>query len=147
MSILAWCLVAHALLARLIASPWWVPDLTLVGLVLGVSLRPRRWLMASVMAGLFMMLGAVRFPVQIFLGYLLCGTIVQFAAQRWDTTDGRIQGCVVIVLSTLMTLGLLGLERLWSWPLLAFAALRVAVTGLSLWFVQQLLRRIKMLPA
>ena len=138
MSILAWCLVAHALLARLIASPWWVPDLTLVGLVLGVSLRPRHWLMASVVAGLFMMLGAVRFPAQVFLGYVLCGTLVQLSAQRWDTTDGRIQGCVVLILSAFMTLGLLGLERLWSWPLLAFAAVRVAVTGLSLPCVRSL---------
>lgn len=138
MAILVWCLVAHAVLARLIASPWWVPDLTLVGLVVGVSLRPKRWLMASVMAGLFMMLGAVRFPAQVFLGYVLCGTIVQLAARRWDTTDGRIQGGVVLILSAFMTLGLLGLERLWSWPLLAFAVLRVAVTGLSLPCVRSL---------
>jgi hypothetical protein len=140
-SILAWCLVAHALLARLIASPWWVPDLTLVGLVVGVGLRPRHWLIASGVAGCFMMAWAVRFPAQVALGYVLCGTLVRLVARRWDMTDGRIQGCLVIALSSLLTLGLLGLERLWSWPLLACAAVRVAVTGLSLLLVQRLLRR------
>lgn len=130
--VLIMCLLAHALLAHLIASPWWVPDLTLVGLVLVVSAASTHWLIASVIAGLFIMAWAGRFPAQGFLSYVLCGAIVQLAARRWDTTDARVQGVVVVGASVALTLGLLWVEGLWSVPILGLAAVRIALTALSL---------------
>ena len=40
MRLLAACWLTHALLAQAIPSPWWVPDVTLVGLVLSVTRSP-----------------------------------------------------------------------------------------------------------
>jgi hypothetical protein len=140
MWLLAACLAAHALLARLIPSPWWVPDLTLIGLVLTVSRQPDRWLLACAIAGLFTAIWAARLAAAALLGALICGALLRLGARRWDATDARVQGAALVVLSALTTLGLLWLERLWSWPLLALAAARVSVTGASLRVIQRLLR-------
>ena len=70
MSWLAACLIAQALLTSAFSSSWWVPDLTLVGLVLAVARTPSRWFLLSVVAGVFTMAWAIRFPKQVFLFYV-----------------------------------------------------------------------------
>ena len=140
MRLLAGCLAVHALLARLIPSPWWVLDLTLVGLVMAVSRQPGRWLLICAAAGLFASVWAVRIAWPIVAGALVCGGLVRLAAGRWDLADPRVQGGTVVVLSALTTLGLVWLERLWSWPIAALTVARIAMTGLSLRLLQGLLR-------
>ncbi|MBI2495597.1 MAG: hypothetical protein HYY59_05875 [Candidatus Omnitrophica bacterium] len=129
MRVLIGCLAAHQLLAHVVPSPWWLPDLTLIGLVLSVGKAPQRWAVLSLTVGCFAMLWMARWAGAIFLGYLLCGWAVGTLARWWDTADARIQGCLVLAAGAAMTLGLLWLDHLWSLPVLGLALARVLVTG------------------
>jgi hypothetical protein len=131
MLILAGCLVAHALIALVVPSSWWVPDLTLVGLVLTVGKAPSQWCLLSGMAGLFTVAWAVRSSGPILVGYLLLGWIVHVLARHWDATDLRVQCLMSGIASLVMTFGALWLSGLWSLPLLGLASAHVAMTGLS----------------
>lgn len=122
------CLVIHTLLAAIVPSPWWVPNLTLAGLVLAIGRSPRRWLTLSGVAGLWTAVWAVRLPGVLFLGYLGCGWLAQRVARRWDMTEVRVQSGLVGMASLLMTVGTLWLDGLWSFPLLGLAGAHVVVT-------------------
>ena len=139
MIVLVACLLAHALIAQTVSSPWWVPDLTLVGLVLAVGIRPARWLAASLVAALFSFLWAIRFSGQLFTGSLLCGWLASRVGTRWDATDVRVQALVALLACALMTFGMMWLENLWSLPLLSVALIHVAITGLCVPTVRRLL--------
>lgn len=125
------CALAHVLLAQVVPWPWWVPNLTLVGVVLGICRAPAKWPMVSALAGLFMLPWAIRFPTQLVLGYLACGWLVRVLATQWDTDEGRIQSALVLVVSSGMTFGVLWLEDLTSLPLIGLALIHVALTTLS----------------
>lgn len=127
----AGCLLTHLFLASLVTSPWWVPDLTLVGLVVTVARAPHRWAVLSGLAGLFMAVWAIRFAQQIFLGYLVTGWAVHALCRQWDLTDRRVQWLVVGIASLAMTFGALWLDGLWSPALMGLAMTRVALTCLS----------------
>lgn len=125
------CAMVHVLLAQIVPSPWWVPNLTLVGAVLGICRAPSKWLMVSALAGLFMFPWAIRCPTQLILGYLACGWLIQVLATQWDIDEGRIQSVVALVASSGMTFGALWLEDLTSLPLIGLALIHVALTTLS----------------
>ena len=141
MSWLVACLIAHAVLARAVSAPWWVPDLTLVGLVLAVARTPSRWVLLSVVAGLFMMGWAVRFPVQVFLSSVVIGWVVQAIGHQWDATDLRVQVGLVGLASGLLTMVGFWLEQLWSLPLLGLSIGRIALTVLLVPCVRHLVER------
>lgn len=122
---------AHALLASVIPSPWWVPNLTLVTLVLLVARAPGRWLILSWLAGIFMMVWAVRFPGPVFTGYLLVGWAVQALSKHWDTTDPRAERLMVGLASLCLTVGVLWLESLWSVALVGLAVVQAGLTVLA----------------
>ena len=126
--VLASCMAAHLALANISRSPWWVPDLTLVGLVLSVVRSPTRWLSLSGWAGLITVVWAVRFPGPIFTGYLLVGWASQVVARQWDATDLRIECLLAAAGSFLLMLGMLWLDDAWSPLLLALTGLRAALT-------------------
>jgi hypothetical protein len=134
-------MLAHALLVRLTASPWLIPDLTLVGLVLSVGAAPVRWLICSVAAGLFAMTWALRWVPQIFLGYLLIGWGLQWLSQRWDAGDVRLQAGYAGGVALTMRIVLLWLDQLWSVPLAGWVIVQTVVTCASLPMVRWVLRR------
>ena len=138
MRMLFGCVAMHLVLAMAIPSPWWVPDLTLVGLVLAIARAPHRWLPASSVAGVAALLWAVRFPQPILAGYLLMGWLIHAAATPWDLDDLRVQSLLVGLASLLMTAGGLWLEETASLPLVGWASVRVALTLLSLPVVRSL---------
>lgn len=128
MRLLIGCLLAHVVIAELVPSSWWVPDLTLIGLVLSVGERPERWLVGSALAGLATMVWAIRFPVPVSVGYLAFGWAVQAAARQWDATDERVQYLLVLVASVLFTFGALWLHDRWTFMLVGLALVRVVMT-------------------
>ena len=128
---LAMSLVAHVVVAGVVPSPWWTPNLTLVGLVLAIIQTPTRWLTFSGLAGLWMVVWAIRFPVPLLMSYLLLGWVAQLLARHWDTTDLRVQCMMVGVGALLTTLEVLWLDDLWSLPLLGWASVQVIVTVLA----------------
>ena len=122
------CVIAHLALAMISPSPWWVPDLTLVGLILAVGRAPARWLAFSVLAGLITAVWAVRFPGQLVAGYLLIGWVSQLLSRHWDAADLRIECLSAAAGSLFLMVGMLWLEDLWLLRLLLLTVLRAAVT-------------------
>ena len=141
MSWLAACLIAHALLTSAFSPSWWVPDLTLVGLVLAVARTPSRWFLLSVVAGVFTMAWAIRFPKQVFLFYVVLGWVVHVLGRQWDATDLRVQVSMVGLAGALLSLGALWLDELSSLSLLGLSMARVAMTVLAVPCVRHLLER------
>src|SRR3989338_5877258 len=126
--VLVGCATAHLARAMISPSPWWVPDLTLVGLILSVGRAPARWLAFSVLAGLLTAVWAVRFPGQLVAGYLLIGWVSQLLSRHWDAADLRIECLYAAAGSLFLMVGMLWLSALWSGRLLAFKLFRAAVT-------------------
>lgn len=126
--ILLGCAAAHVALAMMSPSPWWVPDLTLVGLVLSVARFPSRWLVFSGAAGLLTMAWAVRSFSPLFAGYLLVGWATRTAGHRWDATDLRIEVWLAGGGSLLLTLGAFWLDDQRSPVLLLLMVVRTALT-------------------
>ena len=141
MRVLATCLIVHVLLAGIIPSSWWVPDVTLVGLILAIARAPRQWLVCPGLAGVLMMAWAVRYPQLILIGYLGLGGAVRLLARQWDTNDLRVQYVTVSSASLLMSLGTLWLDDLWSLPLLGLVGARMLVTTMTLPLIRRLLER------
>ena len=131
MSILIVCLLLHGLAAYLIPSPWWVPNLTLVGWLLALGRGPRHWLLFAVVVGLVAMSWAVRSAAAVGVSCLVCGWVAQRLARRWDMTDWRVHSLAVLIASAAMTAGLLWRDALWSSAILGLAGAHVALTTLS----------------
>ncbi len=136
------CLVAHVIAAGVLASPWMVPDLTLIGLVLVVMRAPHRWLLPSVAAGLSAVVWAIRSSSPIFVSYVLIGWLSQRIATQWDVADLRVQWLFVGVASTAVTFGLIWLDDLWSWPVIGLGLMRTAFTMLSVPLVRALMAKV-----
>ena len=124
-------IIAHVLLAGAIASPWVVPNVTLVGLIISIARTPARWFALSVTAGVVLMAWAVRFPVQIFVCCLALGGTMRTLGRHWDATDLRVQTVMVGFASLALTAGALWLDDLGSLPLLGLAVAHIAVTILA----------------
>ena len=141
MWLLLGALAAQAILVSAIPSPWWVPDLTLVGLVLAVARMPSRWLLFSVVAGVFTMAWAVRFPNQLFLFYVALGWGVRVLGRQWDATDLRVQVGMVGLAGALLSLGALWLDARSSLSLLELSMAHVAMTVLAVPCLRRLFER------
>ena len=125
------CASLHVLLAGVLPSPWWVPDLTTAGLVLAAAQRPQRWLVLSMTAGGLTILWAIRFPVQVFCGVCFLGLATQLAATQWDLTDVRVKRWLVGGATLLMSLWMFWLDEALSVRILGWIVTRSAFTALA----------------
>ncbi len=135
------CILAHAVLAVSLPSPWLVPNLTLVGMAQAITTRPSRWFMVSVLAALSVMGWAIRFAAPIFAGYWLVGAAMRVIIGQWETADVRLQCVLAGVACACVTFGALWLDGLWSWRILGGALVHVAATGCAPLAVHRLLGR------
>lgn len=137
MKVLGGCVAVHLLLVACFGSAWWVPDLTLVGMVLMIAAAPTRWVLASALAGGLAMLWAVRFVPVVFAGYLALGWGLRQAVHHWDAADQWVLSALVGLAAALLTGGLVWLDDLWS-PAVAVALMgRVASTTLSAFAIRR----------
>ena len=141
MGILLGCAMVHLAAAQVVPSAWWVPDVTLVGLVLAVARTPSQWLACSLAGGLLMCAWAIRFSGPVLVGYLLLGWALQRMNKQWDATDLRVQGIATALGSLWLTLGAMWLDELWSLALGALAVVHVTLTVLT----AMLIRRLRLL--
>ena len=139
MVILFGCVLTHVVMAGLAPSPWWVPDLTLIGLILGIVMRPQRWLPLSLIAGLFMSSLAVRFPEAIFASYVVVGVTLRVLATEWQVQDVRVETVATGTAAAFVTLLGLWLDRSWSLAVLGMAGGRVALTCAAMLVVRWLM--------
>ena len=126
----------HLLLASVLPSPWWVPDVTMAGLVLAIAQRPKRWLVVSVTAGLLTILWAIRFPIQVFCGMVLLGLAAQLVATQWDLADVRVQCWLVGGATLLMSLWVFWLDDALSVRILGWMMIRAALTAFTIPLLQ-----------
>ena len=140
MRILMVTLLTHVVIVGMWPAPWWVPDLTTIGLVLAVSKTPSRWLAYAGCTGVLLTVWAIRHPAAVEVSCLLIGWGTQLTAQRWDAGDLRVQCLLIGMASALMTLWALWLEDLLgSLPLVGLVGLRVTLTCLAVPLVRSLL--------
>ncbi len=139
MRILVVSLLIHALWASVGPSSWWVPNVTLVGLIFSVARAPTQWLWLSMVAGLWLMVWAIRFPVPVMMSALLLGWLVSFLAKHWDATDLRVQWVLATTASFLSVLAMLWLDGFWSVSLLGLACGHSLLTGLVVPIARSLL--------
>lgn len=140
MIILAACWFAHVVISALMSSPWWVPNVTLVGWVMAIGRAPNSWGLCSLMAAMAALLWLIRWTHPIVIGYLALGWMLSLLARRWDLTDERVFILIVAATSTAATLGLLWLEELRSWPVLGLALAQILVTTMSAVVIRRLVR-------
>ena len=131
MALFIGCLLAHLVLVGVVSSPWWVPDLTLVGLMLATVKTPHRWLAYSGIAGLVTLSWVVRDRWPLLLSYLALGGFLRVVRRHWDVTDVRVQCVVSGLAASVLTGGAMWLEDLWSIPLLGLATVHVVMTVLA----------------
>ena len=132
------CAMTQYLLALLAPSPWWVPDLVLIGLILGVIAEPSRWLTFSLCAGAFHALAAVRHPGVFFIGDLAIGGLTLIAPAPWDMAPRQLEGVLVGVSSVALMAVACWLDELWSMALVGLMLWRMSLTLLSVGLVRRL---------
>ncbi|MBI3321203.1 MAG: hypothetical protein HYZ91_02920 [Candidatus Omnitrophica bacterium] len=132
------CVVAHQFVAQLSVSPWWVPDLTLVGSVLATTRTPAKWLLFAGTAGLLTMVWALRLPTVVLVEYLLLGGVIRWLSGHWDVADRRLQGMIAGAASVVMTLIQLRIAHLWSFPVAGLVSVHVAGTVVAIVVVGRL---------
>ena len=132
------CAITQYFLALLAPSPWWVPDLVLIGLILGVMAEPSRWLTLSLCAGLFHALTAIRHPGVFFIGDLVIGGLTWIAPTPWDMTPRQLERILVGVSSVALMAVACWLDELWSMALVGLMLWRMGLTLLSVGLVRRL---------
>lgn len=130
--ILVGAAVAQFCLGRVLASPWAVPDLMLVGMLLVLLDMPRnRSLGVGVLAGLLVMAVTTRQPLVVGLAYGGVAVVVRSLAAVVDLAEPRIHLAVAAVLETgLLALWLVLGGRL-SVALLILAGVKLLLTVAS----------------
>lgn len=135
------CLVFQAVLASVLPSPWWVPDLASIGLVLAIAAVPHRWLAYAGVAAAAMLAWTIRWAPPSLALVFLAAWSVRTAARRWDAADPRVQVALIIGVSSVLTLAALWSESLmrvatlWGW-----AGLRLILTVLTACAVARIVR-------
>ena len=132
--------ICHWLLGSVL-SPWWVPDLTLVAVVLVSSGGARRWWLAAGLAGAMTMCWVPQFPLAVLCWYGALAGGIRWMAGVWDVNDARIQ-LLIVGAGACSWMGLL----LWCSgasvpPVFGLAAAHVAVTLLMLPLLRRLMLR------
>ncbi len=132
--------IMQAALTTALPSPWWVPDLVLVAMVLVITRRREDWVLAAAAAALWHALWAARVAAHLALAYLLTGWVVRLIAGHVDTQDWRVQIALAAAGCGLVTFGALWIEGRWSVGLLGLAIMRTLVTGGAVAVMRGLIR-------
>lgn len=122
---------AHWVLAQLIPSPWWVPNLTVGALVLWVGRWPGRWWLFAVCAGWWMMFATAREPAVALIGCMVIAGATRLAVRQCDWNDPYLPEICVALGSAALTLSTLWSERVASPAVVALALLHVFLTTLT----------------
>lgn len=130
------CLAAHVIAAQVIPSPWWVPNLTLMGLVLASGRSPRHAGWFGACAGLAAMLWAARAIWLVLLGSLLAGLAIHRLGVHWNLNEPRVQVSLTGLLMAVLMAVTLWLDQAWSVPVVGLAVVQVMVTGATLWVLR-----------
>ena len=133
--------LCHVVLGRWV-SPWLMPDLTLLSVLLTMLQIPGHPLGPALLGGVLAMVLAVHHPVLIGLAYLGAGWVVKWLAAWWDVTGVSMQRMAVGVAEGLLLTVLLMLSAPVTGGLLLLGGLRLAITILCLPLVRAVVVRV-----
>lgn len=125
------CVFVHGLLANFASSGFWVPQLTLVGLVISILRYPKGWLLLSLLTALVANTWTIRLAYAVCMMVLALGFSVQWIIRRWDVNEMMLQILLVVLAVVLFDLGMVWLEDSWSWAQLGSVLLNTIVTALA----------------
>jgi hypothetical protein len=121
-----------------VASPWWVPDVTLVAVMLVIASAPDGWWLPSAIAGLLTMGWMIQAPALPLVWYLALGLGVSLGSGFWDLGDRRIQ-LVAIGIAEGVWLSLhVWFQDVAVLPLAGWLLLHVGITLLSVPMMRRL---------
>ena len=123
---------AQAVLASFAPSPWWVPDLTLLALLVAVADAPPRWLLYGALAGWLSGVWMAQDAWVVVAAHIVLAAVIRIGTQMWDLTDRRIQRLCVGTLSLALWSSLAWLQDAWSLPMAGGLLLRSGLTVLAL---------------
>ena len=122
-------LAAHFTLAQLLPTPWWTPNLTVIGLLFATVRKPQHWWLWAALCGTGLALGMVRFPVWMIAASAALAYGFQWCTRRWNANeDWHVQALMVLAGTLGMMLFLFWLDGAWSLKLLRPLAEHLAAT-------------------
>ena len=129
---------------RLLASPWWMPDLMLAGFLLIVTRGAQHslWYVLGLIAVLSTVF-SVGHPLGTALAYLVAGGLVVWMSSQWDLAQlslqlaalGAAEGVLLVLCLVFHKTGL-------TWGLLPLLVVRIGMTVLSFPLLSRLMGRI-----
>lgn len=110
------CVFLHFVLVQWF-SPWWVPNLTLVGALLGICLQPARWWMYGLAAGWALTFWSTRHPQWLVGCFLVIGALVALGSRQWNLSDGRVQMGAMACAMAFFAAVILWIDHIAFWPI------------------------------
>ncbi|MBI3319970.1 MAG: hypothetical protein HYZ89_05235 [Candidatus Omnitrophica bacterium] len=132
--------LSHLAIGRWIASPWWVPDLTLLSIVVTMARYPGQAFLPALYGGLLMMLFTVHHAVAVGLSYVGAGVLTKLLATQGDLATPFLQQVIVGVAEIGLLAVALFLNRTASLELLELSGAKVLVTVACIPFMRRLVR-------
>ena len=108
--------------------PWWVPDVTLVSVVLLIAAEPRRWLVLAATAGLLAMCWTVPMPAMALAWYGGLGASLRGLGRIIDLGDLRVQLLVIGFAEALWLALHVWLQSALSISLVGWSVVHIAAT-------------------
>ena len=132
----------HVVLGRWVASPWLMPDLTLISMVLAMTLPSQSLLGPALLAGFFVMLSTPQQPLLLGGTYVGAGWLIQVLALRWDLTDSTLQQLTVGAAEAGLLAMWLMLNAQVTMGLLLLAGMKLVMTVVCVPLVSFVMRRL-----
>ena len=120
--------LAHLVLGRWVASPWMLPDVTLIGIGLAVSRSADSITDLALLAGLLPMVITGRHSWDVGIGYAGAAALWRWVQSHWDVADRRLSLGAVAVLELGLSIWWLNRADAWSAQMWGAVPLRVAST-------------------
>ena len=135
--------LTHVVVGGWVASPWVLPDLTLVAICVAASESSIPALEMILLSSALPMLVSPGSSWEVGASYAAAAALWRWAATRWDVSHGRVAAVGVAVLETGLVLWWIGRAGAWSWDVWMALPLRVAMTALSMPLVKRWGARIR----
>lgn len=128
MTPLLWAIGLHQVCVLVVPLGWWVPNLTLLGLVAATWARPARWASYAMVAALSVLPwgGSTCVPVMGLYGVI--GWAVWLTWEHLELQDRRLQTALVAAAALVLTTGMLMAKGAGSWVLWGWGLVHVLVT-------------------
>ena len=128
---------------RLLASPWWMPDLVLAGFFLAITRARVSVLSALWLVAVLSTVVSVGHPVGTGLAYLGAGGLLVWMHSQWELAQPSMQfAALTAAEGALLVLCLMFHKTGFTWGLLPLMILRIGTTALSFPLLSRLMGRI-----